>query len=51
MTDNTNNCKAEKTGRCSFDCVECPYERIKIIDSNNKAFTFREFYLKIIRKT
>ena len=41
---NLNNCKAEKTGRCSFDCPDCIYDSIRIITKNNQEFTFREFY-------
>lgn len=41
---NLSNCKAEKTGRCSFDCPNCIYKSIKIVDKNNQEFTFSEFY-------
>ena len=39
-----NNCKAERTGRCSFDCPNCIYGSIKIITKDNQELTFREFY-------
>lgn len=41
---NLSNCKAERTGRCSFDCPNCIYESIKIMTKNNQEFTFSEFY-------
>jgi len=41
---NLNNCKAEKTGRCSFDCPNCIYKSITIMTKDNQELSFREFY-------